>query len=870
MTRVGMDVKNFTKGSKRIKGEYDTISRKFQRSSGGISKTIGAGMSLQASALRKLVGGYAGWAGAVTAAGYAVSKATKETMLEDAALGQINFLLGTSAQAFEDWADTQAAAYGMAKTDAIRFGAVYANLVSVFASDTAQATTMTEDLLKSSAVVASASGRSMTDVMERIRSGMLGNTEAIEDLGVNVQANALQETEAFKKMGKGAKNWDSIKSQTLKQQIRYYAILEQVQNRFGTKLRDNVSTRMMIFQAKLKDLTTNIGGMFIPILNAVLPVLTRMTTWLAAGAKVAAEFMHALFGYKPKGAEKNLKNTKKKIDDVADSAKNAAKEVKGALAPFDKINVLSSGDNSNKDSANQSGAQTSNQMDTGGGTAQLFNFSKKMKKIADNVRKILGGMFNNPTFQKYYKLFVDLFVKLGKILVDHFKGYWKLLTGGAGKKFFKGLQNLFEWIYPIVKFVIDMLLEDLAMLLSGMRKIFEGLLNFFGGLLTGDWATMWKGFKQILLGSLKVAWIAIQYVFGEKIFGIVFKFFGKFGKYILSGGAKMLKPFTKLFKWMKDVFVDFFKNMFKGTGGIASRVSQSFKDLVELLKIGFQDFVKDVVKAFKNNKLFQAFVNLGKKLWGGIKSAFGALGKFLVEFWNKEVAGWAKLFEFVKIIGTYAWNAIKGAFGKIGTFLVNFWKAEINGGLKIFDFVKRIGIYVWDAIKGGFSSFTSFLSEHFNVFKLGKDLISKMAEIGKKLWDGLKSGFSSPKDWFKGVINAMIDMMNGFIKTVNETLSFEIRGKKFGVNIPNIPRLATGGVIDSPTIAMVGEAGKEAVMPLENNTGWITELAGKLNAQSKGSAGDIVINIGGTELARIVAKEINRANLQSGKSLILT
>jgi phage-related protein len=44
-----------------------------------------------------------------------------------------------------------------------------------------------------------------------------------------------------------------------------------------------------------------------------------------------------------------------------------------------------------------------------------------------------------------------------------------------------------------------------------------------------------------------------------------------------------------------------------------------------------------------------------------------------------------------------------------------------------------------------------------------------------------------------------------------------------------VPMLAKGGVVDSPTLAMVGEAGKEVVMPLENNTGWIHELAGKIS-----------------------------------------
>ena len=44
-----------------------------------------------------------------------------------------------------------------------------------------------------------------------------------------------------------------------------------------------------------------------------------------------------------------------------------------------------------------------------------------------------------------------------------------------------------------------------------------------------------------------------------------------------------------------------------------------------------------------------------------------------------------------------------------------------------------------------------------------------------------------------------------------------------------VPMLAKGGIADGATLAMIGENGREAVMPLENNTGWINELAQKLN-----------------------------------------
>jgi hypothetical protein len=44
-------------------------------------------------------------------------------------------------------------------------------------------------------------------------------------------------------------------------------------------------------------------------------------------------------------------------------------------------------------------------------------------------------------------------------------------------------------------------------------------------------------------------------------------------------------------------------------------------------------------------------------------------------------------------------------------------------------------------------------------------------------------------------------------------------GKEFGLNIPKIPMLAQGGVVNKPTLAMIGEAGPEAVVPLGRGMG---------------------------------------------------
>lgn len=135
---------------------------------------------------------------------------------------------------------------------------------------------------------------------------------------------------------------------------------------------------------------------------------------------------------------------------------------------------------------------------------------------------------------------------------------------------------------------------------------------------------------------------------------------------------------------------------------------------------------------------------------------------------------------------------------------------------------------------------------------------------------------------FKNVVNSIIrfaeNTINGFIRAINGAIG--LINKIPGVNIKristlNIPKLAKGGIIDSPTLAMVGEAGKEAVMPLENNTGWITELAYKISDILKGSSSDsgssaieITLKVGDTTFGRAVIDSVNKLQRQAGRTLI--
>ena len=63
------------------------------------------------------------------------------------------------------------------------------------------------------------------------------------------------------------------------------------------------------------------------------------------------------------------------------------------------------------------------------------------------------------------------------------------------------------------------------------------------------------------------------------------------------------------------------------------------------------------------------------------------------------------------------------------------------------------------------------------------------------------------------------------------------------ITVPQIPYLAKGGIVEKPTQAIIGEAGAEAVIPLENNTQWIDKLAEKIG--KKGNSYYFTVNFDG-------------------------
>lgn len=116
----------------------------------------------------------------------------------------------------------------------------------------------------------------------------------------------------------------------------------------------------------------------------------------------------------------------------------------------------------------------------------------------------------------------------------------------------------------------------------------------------------------------------------------------------------------------------------------------------------------------------------------------------------------------------------------------------------------------------------------------------------KSAWEAWKQVFADIWDAIvgvvKGVVNTVIDMINVLIRALNK-IQIKIPdwvpglgGKNFGINIREIPRLAKGGIVNNPgrgVPLIAGEAGREAILPLDTNTEWMDRLADKINGSGK-------------------------------------
>lgn len=302
------------------------------------------------------------------------NEAGKVATQTEASVQRIYDIYGQSSNVIGDFIDANAQALGMSKSAMASFSAVYGNLFSVWA-DQATNAELTNQYLQMTAVVASKTGRTVEDVQERVRSGLLGNTEAIEDLGVFVNVKTIEMTDAFQRMADG-KSWEKLDAYT-QQQIRTMAILEQATSKYGTEVAETSALTRSAFNSAYEDFQNTWGQVVNTVLMPILEVATQILNIFTVGLQSLFNLSGGILG----DISSNIQSSVDGQKALTEATEDTNKALKQSVAGFDEINTIQKDTGGKKKSGSTSGL------------ANALGITKKdgknAKKIGDDVTKTL-------------------------------------------------------------------------------------------------------------------------------------------------------------------------------------------------------------------------------------------------------------------------------------------------------------------------------------------------------------------------------------------------------------------------------------------------------------------------------------------------
>ena len=756
----------------------------------------------------------------------------------EASVQRLVDIYGSASDSVGNFIDANARALGMSKTAAASFSSVYGNLFSVWA-DQATNAELTNRYLNMTAVVASKTGRTVEDVQERVRSGLLGNTEAIEDLGIFVNVKTIEMTDAFQRMADG-NSWEQLDAYT-QQQIRSMAILEQATAKYGDEVAETSATIRNEFRASYQDFQNSWGNIVNTVLIPVLQVLTQIFD-------IATKGLNALSGRSGQilenveHQEESTDNTAENIEEQTKNQKELNKEMKKTLAGFDDIQILSSNTEDNTSGGLDSGLQGLG--GDLGGTA--LDGSVYVEEIDETLTAIMGIVALSLVAVGLILLFTGnvgwgigfiiagaatLTVTMASASEFGYDGIIQMLTtimGIAGGALL-ALGIILLWIGGVVgtPIAIGMIIAGSALIVSSVAANAAFSPDDVGGwldLITGIAAGALLALGVILcmvgtiplgVGMIIAGAVSLVSAVALNSDAVVEAIRGPIGiiTAIVSGALLVLG----IILTCSGILPLGIGLIAAGAIGLATVAAINRNAIVEALQGTIGTITAMASGALLVLGIILVCTGVGMPLGIGLILA-GAAGLATVVAVN-----WSSVVDWVK----NAWNAVK-----------NFWNENIA----------PVFTAKW------------------------------WLDLGKTCINGLIAGFEGG---INGIISAFESMINWIVDGLNK-ISFDIPdwlgGGSFGINLPranfgrvSIPRLAQGAVIppNREFLAILGDQkqGTNIETPLD------TMLQAFKQALSEGGYGQnqtVVLELDGRELGRTIVRLGKRENNRVGSKLRTT
>jgi methyl-accepting chemotaxis protein len=461
-----------TKGSADSMSKFYDKTRKTNNALNNIAKDANRsaeGLGKMGKAMNQMAG-----ATGVYMLANALSKAVQSSMDMIETVNLFSVSMGTMADEGQQFVVAMSDAFGFDQTNIQSAVGNFNLLARSMGFSTEQASVLSTNTYKLGKDLASLTNVPINQVMQDLRSGLIGQTETVYKYGMDLTEASLGAEAVAQGIDKSVRSM----SQGEKMALRYSLMLKQstlAQGDFSRTI-ESPANQLKVLSERFVTLGRSIGSMFIPLLTAILPYLNAFVKTLTGIFNTIATF----FGYEPPqvqetaGSFSGIEDGADASTDAVDDTTKAIKEMKTATLGIDELNLIpdtSTSDSSKKkDGAGGAGASILPDFELPSYDDLMSTVKNKSDEIAKNMKKVWDSFveLSKPLIFANWESLNYSVGELGKALGELGK-----LTFGALVWFYK------EVLVPIGVWLIE---KGLPALVNVLTNALEALANIFKAL----------------------------------------------------------------------------------------------------------------------------------------------------------------------------------------------------------------------------------------------------------------------------------------------------------------------------------------------------------------------------------------------------